>query len=310
MKVLVSGGTGFLGQAITKALLKKGHTVRVLGRDLPKIKAIFLNEVVEAVEGDITAPESLIGTVDGIDMVVQCAQFPGHPVENRRKGFTYWKIDALGTENLAKAAKAAKVKHFLYLSGAGTDNKKREPWFKAKWYAEQAVHGSGLPATILRCSWVYGPGDKSLNKILAQTRHLPFFPLIGDGNNHVQPIFIDDLAQIVAACVENAGEEDRLFEVGGPQELKMKTMMKIVLKVTGKKKMILPIPKALVKLGAWFLQFLPNPPMNPRAVDFVTMDVSIDTTPLRKAFPNIKLKTLEEGLGSYLSLVPGTTLTS
>lgn len=278
-RILISGGTGFIGQAIAKALLRKNCPVRILSRHHQNTEGV--------VEGNITKPETLPAACQGIDLVIQCAQFPGHPVENKRKHYTYFEVDALGTENLAKAAKAAGVKHFIYLSGAGTDGKKTEPWFKAKWYAEQAIHGTGLPATILRPSWVYGPSDRSLNRILKMAKIFPVVPLIGGGKNHVQPIYVGDLADIVASCAATAGEGDRLFDVGGPQEFKMKTMLKIALKARGIKAWLLSIPKWLVK------------PLVGQAVDFITMDVSIDLEPLQKAFPSLRLKTLEEGLKNY-----------
>lgn len=286
-KILVSGGTGFIGQAIVKALSKKGHNIKILSHNPKNL---------EVVQGDITKPETLSNVCDGFDIVIQCAQFPGHPVENKRKHYTYFEVDALGTENLAKAAKSAGVKYFIYISGAGTDGKKPEPWFKAKWYAEQAIHGTGIPATILRPSWVYGPGDRSLNPIIRALKLCPIFPIIGSGKNHVQPIFVEDLAKIVVACVETASENDRLFDVGGPQEFTMKEMLQVVCETLGKKRILIPIPKALVKFAARFLQLLPTPPLNPKAVDFVTMDTRMNIEPLKKAFPNIQL-----------SKVPGTS---
>lgn len=298
-KILISGGTGFIGQAITHALVKKGCSVRILTHSLARAKKTFSIQTVEMVEGDITKPQTLAKVCEGVDLVIQCAQFPGHPVENKRKHYTYFEVDGLGTENLAKAAKQAEVKHLIYLSGAGTNGKKSEPWFKAKWYAEQAIHGTGLPTTILRPSWVYGPGDKSLNRILRMAKLFSIVPLMGGGKNHVQPIYVDDLAQIVVACVETAGSEDRLFDVGGPQELKMKTMLKIALQTKGIKAWLLPIPKLIMKSVAFFLQLLPGPPLNPGAVDFVMMDTHLDIQPLKKAFPNIHPKTLEAGLKDY-----------
>lgn len=299
-KILVSGGTGFIGQAITKELLKKGYSVRILSRDFKKASQIFPSQPMEIIEGDVTKPETLRKAVVGMDIVIQCAQFPGHPVENRRKHYTYFEVDGLGTENLAKAAKEAKVKHFIYISGAGTDGKRKEAWFKAKWYAHQAINGAGLPATILKPSWVYGLGDQSLNKIIRALKKFIIFPLIGSGKNRVQPVYVEDLAKIVSVCVETAGENDRLFDVGGPKEFTMKEMFKTVSNLLGKKRVFILTPKLLVKFFAFFLQFLPNPPLNPGAVDFVTMDVPIDIEPLKKSFPNISLKTLEEGLKSYL----------
>ena len=275
MKILVSGGTGFIGQAVVKALLSKGYPVRTLSRH-PKSADGFA--------GDITKPETLLRPLEGIETVIQCTQFPGHPVENQKKGYTYWQVDAVGTENLAKAAKAAGVKHFIYLSGAGTDGKKTEPWFKAKWHAEQAIRNSGIVATILRPSWAYGPGDKSLNRIISILRKFPIFPLLGGGKNHIQPIFIENLAEIVALSVDYK-DNYRIFDVGGPEEMTNKEMTQRVAKVLRKKIFFFP---------------LPIPPFAPKFVNFLTMDVKIDITPLKKAFPQVKLKTLEEGLKTYL----------
>lgn len=293
-RILISGGTGFIGQAITKVLLVRGQSpskgtvpIRILSRDQTKARMIFPNQPIEIVEADITRTETLSRVCENVDWVIQCAQFPGHPVENKRKHHTYFEVDALGTENLAKAAKRAGVKHFIYISGAGTDGKKSEPWFKAKWYAEQAIHSTGIPATILRPSWVYGPGDKSLNRILRMAKIFPIVPLIDGGKNHVQPIYIDDLAKIVLACVETAGDTDRIFDVGGPEEMTMKEMLSRVFHAMGRRPFFLPVPKWPLKLVGF------------KAVDFITMDVKINIEPLKKVFPNIQFQTL---LGSgYLS---------
>ncbi len=123
MKVLICGGTGFLGEAITRKLLREGNAVRVLGRSLDKIRALF-GDSVEGVQGDITKSETLPKALEKMEAVVQCAQFPGHPFENRKKGSTYWQVDGLGTENVARLVKKAGVRHLLYISGAGVDGKK------------------------------------------------------------------------------------------------------------------------------------------------------------------------------------------
>ena len=286
MKVLVCGGTGFLGRAIVRKLREAGNNVFILSR---KAKGP------DAIPGDITKPETLPRALEGMEAVVQCVQFPGHPFEKPKKGYTYWQTDALGTENLSKLLKPADIKQLLYVSGAGTDGKRNEPWFRAKWYAEQAARASGIQATILRPSWIYGPEDNSLNRILAQARWLPFLPMIGNGKNRVQPLFINDLAEIVSLCLNNPYQvglpcRDLVFQIGGPEEMTMREMMARALKVTGLRRPILPIPKWLVH------------PMLGKAVDFITMDVHIDTTALKKAFPTLRLKTIEEGLNTYAKL--------
>lgn len=302
MKLLISGGTGFIGEAIARAALVAGHSLRILTRSAYHARKLFPKKEVEIVEGDITKRETLPPSLEGIETVIQAAQFPGHPVENKRKGYTYFNIDARGTENLAKEAKTAGVKHFIYISGAGTNGDKKEPWFKAKWFAEQAIHSTGIPATVFRCSWVYGPKDKSLNRILGQLKFSPVLPVIGNGKNRVQPLFVEDLAQLVIAALESTENKDLTFDAGGPEELTMKEMLKKGAALSGKKRPAFLLPKFLVKLGAGFLEHLPSPPLSKKAIDFITMDTHIDVEPLKKAFPNIKLKTFEEGFGSYANL--------
>lgn len=255
---------------------------------------------IETVEGNIGLPETLPAALRGVECVIQCAQFEGHPVENSRRGRTYFNVDALGTENLARAAKESGVKYFLYISGAGTDGKRKEPWFKAKWYAEQSIHAVGLPATILRPSIIYGPRDRTISRMIRMARRIPFFPMIGWGKNRVRPLFINDLAAIVVRCLETISGRDRVFEAGGPEEIPFREMLRRVFRAAGKRRGLLPIPKFLVKLASWPLKILPNPPMTPKAVDFVTMDISVNITPLLEAFPDLKLATLEEGLKTYL----------
>lgn len=302
MEILVSGGTGFLGSAIAKKLLAQGHRTRILTRHPNTARTLFPNSLAQIFPGDITRPETLPEPLQGVEVLVQAAQFPNHPVENHRKGLTYYQVDALGTENLVRAAKQAGVRHILYISGAGTNNRRPEPWFRAKWYAEQAIHATGIPATILRPSWVYGPGDQTLNKILRLSKFLPVVPILSGGNNRVQPIFIDDLAELVSLCIGTTLEknEDRLFEVGGPKELTTRAVIATALRVAHRTRILLPIPKGLVKLFTFGLQFLPNPPLTPKAVDFLTMDVRIDIGPMQTVFPRLKFHPLEEALASYL----------
>ena len=85
--ILVSGGTGFVGSAITKELLRRNEKVSVLGRDAAKIHA-RLGRDVDARAGDVRDPATLIEAMRGADIVINAVQFPGSPIENRRKGWT------------------------------------------------------------------------------------------------------------------------------------------------------------------------------------------------------------------------------
>ncbi|HEY8347246.1 MAG TPA: complex I NDUFA9 subunit family protein [Symbiobacteriaceae bacterium] len=296
--VLVAGGTGFIGRHIVRSLVARGHRVAVMSRD-PRRAAQVVPEGVEVRPGDVRQPETLREAMAGVEVVVSAVQFPNHPVENPRKGYTYLAIDGEGTVRQVEAARAAGVRRFVYLSGAGTREGRTEPWFQAKLKAEKAIRESGMTYTIFRPSWVYGPEDRSLNRFAAFARHLPFVPVIGDGRIRVQPVLVTDLAQVVALSVDAPQAENKIYDVGGPEALTMNEILQTMLKVMGLRRPLLHGPVPLVKAAAAVLSLLPNPPLTPRAVDFILMDEPVDIGPLLRDFP-IRLTPLEEGL-SYLA---------
>ena len=292
--VLVTGGTGFIGSHIVKKLLSHGHGVAVLSRN-PGRRGGGVPTGVEVRAGDISDPASLVQAMSGIDTVINAVQFPNHPVENPRRGYTYMQVDGHGTVNQVTAAKTAGVRRFIYLSGAGTREGQQAPWFVAKLMAERAVRESGIPYTIFRPSWVYGPEDRSLNKFATFARLLPFIPVIGNGQTRVQPVHVDDLAEAIALSVTLDRTVGQVYDVGGPQELTMDEIIRIMLRTMGKRKPLLHSPAGLMKLMTAPLVLLPAAPMSPGAVDFVLMEERVDTGPLLRDF-GIALRPLAEGL--------------
>jgi NADH dehydrogenase len=293
--VLVAGGTGFIGSHIVRRLVARGHQVAVLSRNPA---AARVPAGVEVRQGDVADADSLQRAMAGVDVVISTVQFPNHPVENPRKGYTYMAVDGEGTERLVSAAKAAGVRRFVYLSGAGTRPGQTAPWFLAKLRAEKAIRESGIPYTIFRPSWVYGPEDRSLNKFVTFARMLPFIPVIGNGRTEVQPVFVADLAEAVAMSVTMEKAAGNVYEIGGPQALTMDEIIRTMLRSMGKRRPLLHSPAGLMKLATWPLTLLPTPPLSPSAVDFVLMEEPVDNTALLQDFA-LQLTPLGKGL-SYL----------
>lgn len=294
--VLVTGGTGFIGSHIVKKFLQKGHQVAVMSR---KPARANLPAGVEVRPGDVADAASLEKAMAGVDVVVSAVQFPNHPVENPRKGHTYMAVDGEGTERQVAAAKRAGVKRFIYIGGAGTREGQTAPWFRAKLRAEKAVRESGIPYTIFRPSWVYGPDDRTLNKFVAFARFLPFIPVIGNGQTKVQPVHVDDLADAVAASVKMERAVGKVYEIGGPQELTMDEIIRTMLRVMSKRRPLVHHPAWFMKLATIPMAILPEPPLSPAAVDFVLMEERVDNSALLRDF-GIKMTPLEQGL-AYLA---------
>ncbi len=298
MTVLVAGGTGFIGRAVVSGLRREGHEVRVLTRGSRGGNPFVHDRGVTLVTGDVRDAGSLTDAMQGVDTIVGAVQFPGHPVEVPRKDLTYDEYDRKGTENLVSAGKKAGVTRFVYLSGAGVGQGKTEEWFVAKDKAEAAVRGSGMSWTIIRPSWVYGPRDRSLNRFASFARMLPFVPLTGSGKNRVRPVHVDDVATVVALALKLPAAENQVFEVGGPQLLSMRQIVHTMLEVMGKKRLVLPAPQPIVKLGAALLYRLPGRLLSPRAVDFVNAEGDVDNRALHDGL-GFHPRALAEGI-SYL----------
>jgi NADH dehydrogenase len=297
MKVVVAGGTGLLGRAITQGLLDAGHEVIVVSRATPVREPLDSRATWRA--GDVTRPETLSAALNGADALVDAVQFPNSPIENPQKGYTFEHIDYEGTRNLVDAAKLNGIPRFIGISGVGADEKAPFHWLRFKALEEQYIQASGVPYTILRGSWIYGPHDVSLNRFLGFARFLPFIPVIGNGRTRINALFINDMAAHVAAAVGRDDLRGRTFEIGGPKIMTMDEVIRTALRAAGKRRFLLHQPVWLMKIVARVVQHAPGRPLTPDAIDFITMDGIADTGPLTEAF-GLPLTPIEEGLATYL----------
>jgi NADH dehydrogenase len=297
--IAVTGGSGFVGSTVVRLLAERGKIVRVLSRS-PRRAAGKFPPQVAAVEADVGDAESLERGFAGAQAVVSAVQFPNHPVEQSWRGRSYVEVDGRGVERQVEAARRAGVEHFVYLSGAGTRAGRTEPWFRAKEMAERAVKESGLAWTIFRPSWIYGPGDRSLNRFAAFAKFLPFVPIIGSGRERVHPVYVKDVARAVAAALDRPEARNKTVEIGGPA-MTMREVVETLLKALKRRRPVVPHPKPLMKLAGFFLQFLPTPPLSPAAVDFVTMEEPVNLDAYEKIFSDLPLMRMEQALGEYLA---------
>jgi NADH dehydrogenase len=305
LTVAVAGGTGFVGGGIAAELHRRGYHVVVLTHRGAGARG-GLPDAVELRVADARTGEGLGAGLRGVDAIVVALAFKNSPMESPRRHQTFNEVDAGGTEQLIAAAREAGVRRFVYISGAGAAPDAARHWFRAKWRAEEAVRASGLTWTIVRPTWVYGPRDVALNRFLGFGRRLPFVPMTNAGRQLLAPVFIDDVGRFVADALVEDAAANQVFELGGPETLPMREIIRRAMRVAGLRRPILPGPTPLLKLGAWPLQFLPEPPLTPDAVDFVNQPATVDLGPLLERMPR-RLTPLEEGLATYLGPPTGTS---
>jgi nucleoside-diphosphate-sugar epimerase len=298
MRIVVAGGTGFIGRQVVDRLLEDGlDTVVVTSRD-PDHRDLWDGRVtmVQAFAGDHV---SLGKAFMHADVVVQAIQFPNHPVEDPAKGRTYMEVDGHGTTIAARTAKKLGVRRFIYVSGAGAGQGRPQPWFRAKDMAEAAIRETGMEHVILRPSWIYGAGDHSMNRFVWFCRHLPVVPVIGDGKTPVYPAYVKDVARAVVEAARREDAKDKALDLGGPERLTMDDVIRKVQAVVGRRRPLLHHPPGLMKLLVLPMQVLPEPMLSPTAIDFITQVVEIDPRPAFEYF-GFPFRRLEEGLREYL----------
>ncbi len=299
----VAGGTGFVGAAIAAELHGRGHHVVVLSHRGESARGA-LPDSIELRHADATTGEGLPEALAGLDALVIALAFPNSPIEAPRRGRTFMAVDAAGTERLVAAAKVAGVGRLAYVSGAGAAPDAPRHWFRAKWRAETAVRESGIPATIIRPTWIYGPRDVSLNRFLGFARTLQVVPMTNFGGQKLAPVFIDDVANLVSDSLVDPAALGEVFELGGPETLSMRAIIARALRIAGIRRPILPAPAPLLKLVTQPLRLLPTPPLTPDAIDFINAPATVDLGPLLERMPR-RLTSLDEGLASYLAADAG-----
>ena len=147
---------------------------------------------------------------------------------------------------------------------------------------EAAVLGAVPHATILRPSILFGPEDDFFNRFGALARMSPALPLIGGGETKFQPVFVGDVAEMIARAVDGEAKGGTIYELGGPEVRSFRELMEYVLAVTERRRLLVPLPFGLAKLQASMLQLMPKPLLTPDQVELLRVDNVVSAAALRE----------------------------
>jgi len=215
---VVTGAFGYTGRYIASRLLRDGHRVRTL-TDSPHRPHLF-GDAVEVAPYHFDNPLALVESLRGAAVLyntywVRCTAGDCSLAEAERN-----------THTLLTAAKRAGVKRIVHLSIANASEDSPLPYFQAKARLEGALRESGLSYAILRPTVLFGEDDYLLNNLAWTLRHLPFFPLFGNGDYRLQPIHVDDLAALAVA--QGHGTENTLLDAAGPETLRFRALVRML----------------------------------------------------------------------------------
>ena len=291
MTVLVTGGTGFIGRHVVHALRARELPVRALVRD-PRRASRLATWGVELVEGDVADASSLGAACDGVDAVVHLVSI----IKGSRSDFD--RVMSLGTRDLVAAAREAGVRRFVLTSALGLSERSRGavPYFGAKWEMESAVKESGLEHVILRPSFVFGKDGGVLPTFIRLARLAPVTPIVGPGTQRLQPIWVEDLAQVYAQALDLPAAANRTFELGGPDAPTWNEFWDRLKRVLGKSRPSLHVPVGLMRAQALLTERLPGAPVTRDQLTMLELGDNVVTDPSAADVFDVALVPLDEQL--------------
>lgn len=276
--ILVTGGTGFIGQALIRHLVDMGMPVRTLLRPSSDSPNLPKGVPVEAVICSLRDERGLRAAMKGIDVVVHLAG-----AERKGSEADLMGVDIEGTRAISEIAASAKIGRFVYLSHLGADRASAYPLLKTKAIAENYIINSGTPYTIFRSAVVYGPGDQFTTELARLLRMSPgIFLLPGDGSTRIQPLWIDDLVTCLGLAIEDPNTINATYAVGGPEYLTFRQVVETLMTATNIRRLLVPMGQAyLRRLTLYMESSTKNFPLSTFWHDYLASDrtCELDTLP-------------------------------
>jgi len=257
VKIAITGGTGFLGRHIARALAGEGHEVVLIARgcdqtdrtilELPgaRFYSIGLDDV-----------DELARAFAGCDAVAHCAGI------NREIGSqTYRRVHVDGTRHVVDAARKAGVRKVALISFLRARPGCGSGYHESKWAAEEIVRHSGLDYTVFKCGVIYGRGDHMLDHLSHALHTFPVFALVGFREQPIRPTAVEDVARVVKTALTNGALSRRTVAVFGPEELTLRAAVGRVADVVGRHPLMFPLPVRFHYLLGWCVEHVMNVPL-------------------------------------------------
>jgi uncharacterized protein YbjT (DUF2867 family) len=264
--IAVIGGTGFVGTRTARALVEAGHEVRVVSRGKRRRPV--------RVKGTTTMRANVV-TGDGLDEALRGCDAVIHltAIISERGAQTFDAVIRGGTENVMAAARRAGAGHLILLSAIGASANPRHPYLKAKWAAEQAVKGGGIPHTIIRSSLIFGPGDGFFTRLTRlMRRSMVVVPVAGNGQARFQPIAVGDVVRVLLLALER-GPDNSVHEIGGPDQLTYDQLIRTLGSELHMSRAIVHLPvMAILPPALLMSRLLKNPPVTPDQLRMLELD--------------------------------------
>ena len=276
-KVLLLGGSGFVGTYIANRLSQRGVEVTIPTRRRERTKALIIQPNVEMPEVNINSEEALVELMQGKDAVINLVGI----LHSRDVVLPYSKDFAEAHVELPKkiiaACKKAGVRRLLHMSALGADPRGPSEYLRSKGDGEAIVMAAqgDLDVTVFRPSVIFGLGDSFLTMFAGVLRKLPFFPL-GFGQARFQPVWAADVADTYVESLGNAATFGQAYDLVGPRIYTLRELVDYTAKLVNSTAKVIPLSEGWAYLQAGLMWLSPKPLMSPDNLRSMEVDSVCD----------------------------------
>ena len=248
-KVLVLGGSGFIGRHLVAQLARREIKVTVPSRRRERAKHLIVLPTVDVVEANVGDPAVLERLARAQDAVVNLVGILHGDFE---------RAHAELPQAIVAACRAAGVRRLLHMSALGADVQGPSEYQRSKARGEQAVReAKDLDVTVFRPSVAFGPEDRFLNRFAAMARFMPVLA-VPCPQARFQPVYVGDVARAMAAALDDNASHAKVYELGGPHEYTLKQLVELVCRLTERRRLVIGLPDWASRMQAFVLEKLPG----------------------------------------------------
>lgn len=259
-RIVVLGGTGFVGRAVCERLVRHGGgrgSILVPTRRLPKAQEVRLLPGVELVQADLHDDATLARLLAGAGAVVNLVAIL------HGSAAAFERVHTVLPRRLAAACHAAGVRRLVHVSALGVGPGGPSNYLRTKWAGEEALRAAGLDLTILRPSVIFGADDRFLNLFASLQALVPVVPLAGSGSRY-QPVWVEDVAEAVARALDQPASIGQVYDCVGPRVYTLSELVRLAGRWSGHERPQVPLPGPAARLQALAMEMLPGEPLMSR----------------------------------------------
>ncbi len=296
---LITGATGMVGRQLIRRLMLAGLPIRCLltERQLDNLPWDAASaHAPDIVVGSLLDTEACFRASSGCHAIIHLANAQWWGAERELE-----RLEREGTANLTAAARASRVGRIITLSQLGASPSSAYTLHRVKGQVEGLLRNSGVAYTIIRSGVVYGPEDVFVNHIASMLRLNPlFFFMPGRGEVALHPIYIDDLVEAIYRSLSRARLVDATVEIGGAEYMSLLDLVRTVMRVTGLRRLVVPLPPYLLRgVASIYGTLLPRSLMTSQWLDILAANRTAPLSGLVDYFGFLPRR-FEETLLEYL----------